>query len=166
MFAYLKPMPVFGSLLQHLGQLQVPTIVFSQSPVDPVLRQHCEDRFPTLSFSSEPVDLVAASSECDIGIGNASHGFTAAMLRAGKPNMMFPLHYEQQITARNVVHMGAGVALRPDDVSAIPMALHRVISDETLGRSAFAFATKYADLDCDSGIGQAVDAIETLVRAS
>jgi hypothetical protein len=75
--------------------------------IDPKLAALCEGT--RVRVLSDAVDLAAAGADCDIAIGHATHGFTAAMLLANKPQLLLPLVLEQRLTAERVQKLGLGL---------------------------------------------------------
>lgn len=163
-FAYLKRTPNVPELVRHLAQLQMPTIVYAPGAVEPELVAYCRANHPTLGFSDSPISLNQVSQQCDIAIGNATHGMVATMLLAGKPCLSIPIHLEQQITANNVQSMGAGLTLAADDSAGIGTALHRLLVDDSIAKAAGNFAGKYGMQTSDERLSRVVQKIERLLE--
>jgi hypothetical protein len=159
MFGYLKPFAALEALLARLAERKLPTVIYAPE-VDPQLqaRYECE----TLRFAPRPVDLDAAGRWCDVAILNATHGTTAALLLAGKPSLQIPLFLEQQLTADNVVRMGAGLTAEANRPDCAVEQLDRLLGDDRFAEAARQFRGRYADFYRLDQIDAMVDRIEGL----
>lgn len=104
-FAYLKNFPAAPQLLQFLNQRGLPTLVYPDGIPPQMMRRFASS---TLRFQTRRPDTSRVAQECDVGITNANHGTTAALLMAGKPLLAVPLVIEQAVTARRVRELGVG----------------------------------------------------------
>jgi hypothetical protein len=104
--AYLKPSPALATLLEQLRRLRAASLVVCPD-LGPALAAKCEGKRGRIE--RKPIDLEAACRACDLAIGNGTHGFTAAALLAGKPQLMLPLELEQRLTAQRVQQLGGGL---------------------------------------------------------
>ncbi|MDP2794924.1 MAG: hypothetical protein Q8O25_12745, partial [Sulfurisoma sp.] len=96
-FAYLKP--GYAALDRVLAALRdAPVRVLAHVPG---ASRDTLTRFAsaTLRFSEAPVDIEGARAACELAICHGGHGTTAAMLLAGKPLLLLPMHSEQGMTA-------------------------------------------------------------------
>ncbi|HKD35681.1 MAG TPA: hypothetical protein VKB78_02745, partial [Pirellulales bacterium] len=159
-FGYLKPFAALEPLLANLVERKLPTVIYAPE-VNPQLTNRFQSE--TFQFASRPIDLEMAGQWCDVAILNATHGATAALLLAGKPSLQIPLYLEQQLTADNVVRMGAGLtaeANRPD--RAIEQLEHLLV-DDRYAAAASKFSHRYADFNRLDQIDVMVDRIERLI---
>jgi UDP:flavonoid glycosyltransferase YjiC (YdhE family) len=70
------------------------------------------------------------------------------MLLVGVPIGLFPTHTEEALIARNVVRIGAGVAISPRAPAAdLSESLERVLKGSAHRSAAAAFASKYPGYD-------------------
>jgi hypothetical protein len=159
-FGYLKPFEALEALLANLAERKLPTLIYAPE-VNPELqsRYQCE----TLRFVPRPVDLVAAARSCDVAILNATHGTTAELLLAGKPCLQVPLFLEQQLTADNVVRMGAGLTAEANRPERAVEQLDRLLADGRYADAARQFSCRYADYNGLDQIDAMVDRIEQLI---
>lgn len=159
-FAYLKPFAALDGLLSWLAEQRLPTLIYCPE-IDPKLQARLESE--TLQFASQPVDLAAAGKWCDVALLNATHGTTAAMLLAGRPTLQIPLFLEQQLTADNVVRMGAGLiapANRPDESIR---QLTKLLSDGSFAQAAQRFQQRYAHFDRRGQLDRLIARVEQLL---
>jgi hypothetical protein len=161
-FGYLKPFAAIESLLARLVEQKLPTLIYG-----PEISPQLQNQFQcdTLRFAARPVDLAEAGKWCDFAILNATHGTTAAMLLAGKPSLQIPLFLEQQLTADNVVRMGAGLTAESNQPNRVVEQLDRLLSDDLYALRAQAFRRRYAHYDRLAQIEAMTDRIEQLVPA-
>src|SRR5690606_1471762 len=103
-FAYLHPFATLPALLEALRNSSAASLVY--------LPERAADyaRFaaPNLRIVDRPLDMARIGAECDLGISHGSHGTTAALLLAGKPLLILPLHLEMRLTGERVSQLGAG----------------------------------------------------------
>ena len=142
--AYLKPFAALPHLLIRLKGLGCPALIFADG-IDPAIRSQFTG--PTMRFETEWLDLPALSEGCDVAVLNATHGTTAAMLRAGKPMLLLPHFLEQQILAMRVREMGAAVDAPVDQPKAVVQGLERLLASDDLRNRALAFADRYRNFD-------------------
>lgn len=109
-FAYLKPFPALPKLLELLGQIGQPTLVYL-GPGDRHVGQTEAAR--NVRIVSEPVDMELVRRQTDCAILHGGHGSTLAMLLAGKPILQLPLQTEQAITSAATAALGAGTWANP-----------------------------------------------------
>jgi hypothetical protein len=162
-FAYLKPFKALEALLECLVRRRTPTVIYG-----PTIDRQIQQRFQcdTLRFASEAVELGAAGRECDLAILNGTHGTTAAMLLAGKPSLQIPLYLEQQISADNVVKMGAGLAAEANNGPRVVDQLETLLdSTDRFAPAAALFASRYAGFDDRDQIGRFAARVEHLLCA-
>ena len=102
----------------------------------------------TIRLEDRPVDIRAAARECDLAVLNAGHGATAAMLLAGKPVLLVPIHLEQGLLARAALgNTGAGLEASHKDGEDVRAKLAEMLASDRYGAAAGAFAAKHADFD-------------------
>src|SRR5205807_1721675 len=87
------------------------------------------------------------AAECDVGILNATHSTTVALLKAGKPAFHIPTVLEQWLLARAVARMGSGLDAAPDKAEDAINGIQSLLSSEHQGNCAQRFAVKYAHED-------------------
>lgn len=159
-FAYLKPSPGLRELLQKLNELGQPAIVFG-TWVDGKARQRFGSR--TLTLENRPLDLGLVAEQCDLAILNATHGTTAEMLLKGIPLLQLPIFVEQQLTARNTVDIGAGLAANRKNPKLVAQRLDQMLATDRYRQAAKRFAAKYAAADPETAREEMIDLLEGLV---
>jgi len=84
------------------------------------------------------LSLAALLPRCDAVVCHGGAGTTLAALSAGLPLVLLPRGADQFPTAAGVHSVGAGLALRPDQVTpaAIRDSVHAVLTDSAYRRSA------------------------------
>lgn len=142
-FTYLTAdYPHLEAVLDVLKAAPVRTLAYI-SGLSPAARASLEA--PNLRISAEPVRLDEARAQADLVVCHASSGTVSAVLQAGKPVVMFPLHAEQYLFALRVVETGAGVLLEPNVVlSKLPKVLQKLSGDCSQRQAAVLLAQKYA----------------------
>jgi hypothetical protein len=125
--AYLKPSPALPVLLEQLRRLRAASLVVCPD-LDPALAAKCEGT--RVRIERTPIDLEAACRACDLAIGNGTHGFTAAALLAGKPQLMLPLVLEQRLTAQRVQQLGGGLVANCRDGKDTVLKLRKLWEGE------------------------------------
>ena len=72
---------------------------------------------PLRIVSENPVRYGPLLGECDLFVSQAGSAATGTVL-SGVPQLMFPVHYEQFLSALRIAQLGAGVALLPEATTA------------------------------------------------
>ena len=130
-------------------------------------------RFSTarMVVSGEPLSMAGLSAGCDLALCHGGGGTTAAMLLAGKPLMLFPMHMEQTMTARRLTALGVASSVAPEATAQLPRLLPRLLkkmlADATFAEycaAAQKFAQRHAGYDQQATIGHAADRCEALLR--
>ncbi len=157
-FAYLRPgYRLFREVLQALATLPAHVLIHAPGLKSDTTAQLIGGH---ITFSTEPVDLAKASARCDLAISYASHATTAAMLLAGRPLCLLPMHVEQALTARAVSRLGAGLYVDLDDKEPdIKGRMETVLTDQAFTDGAKDFAGRYPDFNQNrqtSGIAQRI----------
>jgi UDP:flavonoid glycosyltransferase YjiC (YdhE family) len=118
---------------------------------------------PRAVISANLFRLDRLLAECDLFIGYAGHGMTAAMLMAGVPLLLLPTQLERFLLATRVAEMGAGIAVNPDAPPPDYPALIRMMLDVPGYREqARLFAKRYADFDQNKQQENIVEKIEDI----
>lgn len=119
----------------------------------------------TRRASDAPIRLDSLLDECDLVV---SHGgeLTIGTLARGIPQLVFPLQYEQYISARRVEQLGAGRWLAPTAARKdVADALVALLSGASCTKAARAFAGRYASFSPIEQRRRMVARIEQLARA-
>jgi hypothetical protein len=100
-------------------------------------------RGPRRIVSDRPMRLAPLLKECDLFVSTGG-GACPGTLMCGVPQLIFPSHYEQYLTARRVEQLGAGLWLRPQATPAeIAASLHRILDEPAFAAAARAYAKRY-----------------------
>lgn len=162
LFAYLKPFPALGALLEHLAHLGLPTLVYlSGDTPDSRAWPDC----PSLRITRSPIDMARAARAAGLAICHGGHGTVATQLLAGTPVLAIPLVVEQRIVADNLERIGAGAAASADDAAAILATLDRLLDDPAPAAAAAAFAAAHAGQDPAGALEYVIRRIEGLATA-
>jgi hypothetical protein len=140
-FAYLKPFPLIGELLNDLNQRALPTLIHAPDIPASIQTFYTGD---TLRFHSKPIAMAYAAPACDMMISHAGYGLPLDALLAGKPILSFPLFLDQYITARNIDDIGAGAYFAPGESQTLSGALEKALSCNSAAKH---FSEKYGGLD-------------------
>lgn len=145
-FAYLKhECAGFDEMMRLLGRLPYRTLAHVPGLSEARRRGY---ETPRLWVSPRPVNMCHVGANCELAVCNAGMGTVAALLLAGRPLLLLPMHLEQIITARNVIRLGAGLVIRPVDQAADYQGLlERLLADRTFADQARAFAERHAGFD-------------------
>lgn len=117
-------------------------------------------------LSPVPLDMEQVRTSCDLALCHGGGGTTAAMLLAGKPLMLFPMHMEQTMTARRLATIGAANSTIPEVTGQLARLLKKTLADATFGQAAQRFALDHAGYDQQATIRLAADRCEALVKAT
>jgi UDP:flavonoid glycosyltransferase YjiC (YdhE family) len=99
---------------------------------------------PRRIVAERPVRLDMLMRHCDLAI---SHGgeIAAGILLAGVPQLTFPTHYEQYLTALRIAQLGAGAWLGPGaSAREVSAALEQALALRGSAEAAHAYARHYA----------------------
>ena len=162
-FAYLKPGYVaLDRALAALREAPVRVLAHVPGAARATLTRFASS---TLCFSEAPVDIEGARTACDLAICHGGHGTTAAMLLAGKPLLLLPMHSEQAMTAHRLETLGVALSALPDAAGQLQRLLKRALAEPRLGDAARAFAAAHHPYDQATAIAYATDRCESLLEA-
>lgn len=138
---YLKPGLVqLDALIDLLVASPVRVVAFIPD-LDEARRRRLEG--PGRVVATQPFRLEGLIKDCDLLV---SHGgnIAAGTLCLGVPQLVFPMHYEQYITARRVEQLGAGGWLaREASPIAVRRAIERLLGDPGILAAARAYGRRY-----------------------
>lgn len=145
-FAYLKPRyRDFEKIVQELHTLPYTTLIHAPGISEDFINKY---QSKNLSFSLQPIHIGQAREWCDLAICHAGHGTVPAMLLAGRPLLMLPMHLEQYLLSLNVVNYGAGLLVNPElqnhDYRGL---INQLLKVPSFAERAQSFAEKYADFN-------------------
>ena len=101
-------------------------------------------RSPQRIVSEKPMRYSALFPECDVFVSTGGTAATGALM-SGIPQLVFPLQYEQYLTARRIAQIGAGVALLPEANAPqlVAGALRALVAEPRYRQAARAFSQRY-----------------------
>ena len=160
-FAYLKAgYPGLEAALGALHGLHASVLVHAPGVARKTVQQFTSAR---MSFSVPPLSMDQLRATCHLALCHGGGGTTAAMLLAGKPLMLFPMHMEQAMTARRLTDLGVAVTVVPQATGQLPRLLKRALENPDLGLAAQGFAQRHAGYSQDDSISRAADRCESLL---
>lgn len=162
-FAYLnKDYAGLEALLQHLRTSSWSVLVHVPGTTPALIQKYSS---ANLHISAQPVNMHQAGKQCDLAVCHAGAGTVAAMLLAGKPLLMLPVHLDSSLTARNVVSLGAGVCIPPEMKKPnYRAAIMEILSNAKYMKTAGKFAGKYASFVPEAQADRIAERCEILMR--
>jgi UDP:flavonoid glycosyltransferase YjiC (YdhE family) len=163
-FVYLKDeLPETENTFAALNKLDCRVLAYGPSLSPAFRKKYASQR---IRFHPGLMDIRSAGEECDIGICHASHGTVVAILLAGKPLLLLPMHLEQFLVGRNVARLGAGIVVHPDVQGSNSLAaLQKLMTDATYKSGAREFAEKYRGYSQDKTVDAVIKRIETVIAS-
>jgi UDP:flavonoid glycosyltransferase YjiC (YdhE family) len=114
--------------------------------------------------SDKPVRFSPLLSECDLFVSQAGSAATGTVL-AGVPQLMFPVHYEQYLSAIRIAQLGAGIALLPAATAAeVAKAWNLMMTQRGYRDGARAYAKRYPAYSPAEQQKRIVQRIEDILR--
>lgn len=164
-FAYLKNFPALAALLAALRDGGHAAVIVCDGV--PVALRSQFSACRTIRFEDRPLDIAAAARECELAVLNAGHGATAALLLAGKPVLLLPIHLEQGLLARAAVrNTGAALEASYKDGVDVAAKLDALLGSGRYAEDAGRFAAKYAGFDPAAQVRRMLGRVEELLGAS
>jgi UDP:flavonoid glycosyltransferase YjiC (YdhE family) len=117
----------------------------------------------TLQFTRRPLNMTQVVAECALGICNANHATTAAVLRAGRRLLVLPITLEQTLLAIQLKRKGLAAAVSADDTQGLEFWLRAAFENTIIGAAVASFATKYAPYDGAKATLEIANCIERLM---
>jgi hypothetical protein len=122
-------------------------------------------RGPLRIVSEKPVRYRPLLGECDLYISQAGSAATGVIL-SGVPQLLFPVHYEQYLSALRIAQLGAGiVALPPATPPEVTAAFNAVLGQRSFRDAARAYAKRYPAYSPAEQQRRIVQRIEDILRA-
>ena len=150
--------------MQDLRSLPFKTLIHAPGLSENFIKKY---QSPNLEFSHQPVPIKQVGEQCDLAICHGGHGTTSAMLLAGRPLLMFPMHLEQFLLSQNVVNYGAGLLVnqeiqKPDYGELI----NRLLANPSFTERALSFAKKYSSFDPSKQVESIAKRCEQIIAQS
>ena len=147
---------VFGYLTRHYGPF--PALCGALSELGVPVLLHARDigaadarRLQTgkLLVTTQRLDMEKVLREADLVVTHASHGTVAAALRAGLPNVSFPMTAEQALLAfrLHTQQLTAMPEAMGTDRARLLAVLVAGLEDRTMAAQSKSFAARYATMD-------------------
>jgi len=115
--------------------------------------------------SDKPVRYAPLLGECDLFVSQAGSAATGTLL-SGVPQLMFPVHYEQYLSAVRIAQLGAGIALLPEATTAeVARAWELMLTQRGYRDHARAYARRYPSYSPAEQQRRIVQRIEDILRA-
>jgi UDP:flavonoid glycosyltransferase YjiC (YdhE family) len=160
-FAYLNPAyPELDAVLRALHGSSARVLAHVPGAAPDALHRFSSER---MQFSHVPLDIGAMCAQCDLAVGHGGAGTVAAMLLAGKPQLLLPMHMEQAMAVQRVVGLQAAAAIAPQAAGQLPQLLEQVLSDAALVQGARAFAARHPGYDQQATVRRVADRCEALM---
>ena len=120
---------------------------------------------PLRIVSEKPVRYGALLGECDLFVSQAGSAATGTVL-SGVPQLMFPAHYEQYLSALRIAQLGAGIAVLPEASPAeLRNAWELIMTQASYREHARAYAKRYPAYSPTEQQRRIVQRIEDILRA-
>lgn len=149
-FAYLKPGRTANAAIQDLSASGWPVLIYCNE-LRPEQRQELANA--TTRFCDGPADLHRVSETGGIVVSHGGGGLVNGLLRKGMPQVVLPLHMEQEMNARGLERTGGGLGVRkPDRPGLVRAAVERVVGEPSFRQAAEAFRDRYADDSLDAAV--------------
>ena len=165
LFAYIKMShPQSGQLFKQLSASPFNVLAY----VPGLSEARCRAlQAENLHISTQPLDMHyvmqhAQAVLCHGGIGTTLYG-----LLSGLPILFLPITLEQELTARNVVRLGAGLSIGFDETQSDFIAvLRELVMNPAYTKMAHGFSRTYADSHEDRIMARVVRRCEELIADS
>ena len=141
LFAYLRPFPGLGRLLQALYQLPIQVLVRIADVEATAFAPLRRDGFVIVD---RDIDLCAVAADCDAYINYGAHGTVAEMLLAGKPGLLIPTTLERSLVSRRTAQLGAALVAPAAADTEYAAAIRQLFDDSSLRHAAETFAARHA----------------------
>ena len=150
----------FPALIHALHTQPVRALIHVPDCTPEQAEQWSSDR---IRLIREPLNLSTLAPSCDFALGYGGGGFSADLLKLGKPMLLAPAVLQQEMVSRRVVKVGAGLLAGPQaDYQQIAGLLHRLSTESTFAERADDLAHHIAQWPMGRAMeNQIVDACET-----
>lgn len=160
-FAYLKPAyPHFDKVLSALASSEARVLVYAGR-----LPRAVTEKYGTkIRFSPTPYNIASAGKGCDAAVCHAGHGTVSAMLLAGRPMLLLPMHLEQLLIGRRVAELGAGLYIEDNRWAGdFNGALARLLDDPSYAELARSFSGKYRGKSPKETVSEIIGRCEEII---
>lgn len=161
-FAYIKMShPQSGQLLNQLSASPFNVLAY----VPGLSEAHCRVmQKENIHISTSPLDMRYVMQHAQAVLCHGGIGTTLFGLLSGLPILFLPITLEQELTARNVVRLGAGMSIGFDETqSDFIAALRELVMNPIYTKTAHGFARTYAGSQEDEIMVSVVRRCEELI---
>lgn len=164
LFAYLNPQYAhFDKVLKLLADSDERVLIYAGRLPKAALARY---ETPRLQVSDKPFNIGAVSKECDVAICHAGHGTVSAMLLAGKPLLLLPMHLEQFLLSQRVLDLRAGLLINQYNYDEDSTGkLQQLVENELFQRCARKFAEKYQGKNQQDILESIINRCESFIRS-
>lgn len=145
-FSYIVPAPPSFMAVMECLRAAPPEFesVMVNKELSPMMIEKLQT--PRLRILTKPVKLDELLKDCDVAITNANPALGSALMMAGVPALMLPLHIEQHMYARAAGRAGIGLSLvgniKPPDITR---KIKEILGNEKFRRDTRALSQKYKE---------------------
>ena len=159
----LRPdMPAFHSNAEALSDSGLNVLWSAPGASEEVVRRYSK---ATLKFERERVRLADVAAHAQAAVLFGGHGTVSAMLLAGVPMALYPLHVEQALVSRNAARLGAAIVAGPQARPAeAGSAISHIVGEPRYREAAQRFAAKYRDFDPKHAVARISRKVGTYCR--
>jgi UDP:flavonoid glycosyltransferase YjiC (YdhE family) len=142
-FAYLNAdFPRLIDALAALSASDTEVVCISPGIANDLVQRFVQDQLKIYDF---PVDITALLPRANLVITHGGAGLTTQALMAGVPLLIIPRFVEQEMSARRVAELGAGVVVGAQRASGdFANALARVLEEPSFANAARSLAVTFA----------------------
>ena len=160
-FLYGQPFESLPQVLEQLHQGKHRVLAYI-----PRLALGLKEKFRggSLHFADALQDMALVTEQADCAVMTSGHTTSAAMLLAGKPVLLLPMHLEMQLLSMSVMATGAGLSAPLLKLGGILGKLERLLDEPVFTEKARDFAARYrGKLDADSPLRHFQGAVSRLI---
>jgi hypothetical protein len=130
-FAYLKAeFPITGKIIESLCDVKIPGEVYINGLTPEGAEQLIRNN---ITVHNEPPPMRDMLPRVSVVLHHGGNGIACAALSAGRPQIVFPMYQEAELTGGFLRRMGAGHVVYPKDVQSMDVS---ALIDETAENSA------------------------------
>jgi UDP:flavonoid glycosyltransferase YjiC (YdhE family) len=120
---------------------------------------------PHVRASARPARLAKLVKTADLCVCHSAVGTGAAFLFAGVPLVLLPTNLEQEMSAKRVLELGAGVIPAPREPGGYGALIQRALANPSLRENAQKIAQRYGAEDETTRVRATCDRLERALQA-